>query len=672
MKFSMSRFYITILLCTLLTAFTGIFSPAHPNEHEPLEIEIETTVRGTPLERFMVTTTVISRDEIEKSPAGDLPGLLRGQTGVISMGVANKKGKADLGIRGFGLNYIRVYLDGVPLNTANDRTVDLSLIPLEVIEKVQVIKGPAPVTYGSDAMGGIINIITRSGRDLSGTWAKVSGGSFGAWQGSFLAGGNSGRFSFFAAGKIHGHDGYRPNTRENFTDLFIKTDCDFAPGQRSSLMIFNTTGNRQAPDGINQDGTIRPQASGFLTGSYNWRYSDIIQQGLNLKIGTREDSPERGGYQASFYYRRYDDTLKAMVDPGTATTPPSGSPFAYYQPGRWNYSYWESNIYGGDLRFMVPAVNHRLTLGGAFERSSFRDTYMGRANPQDPPGSMGLPKHQWDRDYMAPWTRLDYSSLYLQDEIRLNRELNLTLGIRSDSFEKSKPSINGIVNLVYEKDNNTWRATLGKTGRFPSLKELEGRGGNPNLVAESAVNCELGYRHREENLVDLETALAYSTIRNLITPGDPTSLYSPKENIGLVKLLSWEAGITRQWDRLRGRMGYTYLNRVSPVLTGEWEEIPRHKYIAQLEWEKEKSLCWAVQGIFYSNRKTGDPDIPRIPGYGIVNVRLAYPNLTGQPVEGFPLGIELKVDNILNKEYQNRLYYPAPGRWITGTVTYRF
>ena len=660
-----------VIFLIMMIFISPLFSkPVFADEEEPIELEVETTVTATPLEKFLVTTGVIKKEDIEKSPARDVSDLLRDVNGVISLGPANKKAKADIGIRGFGMNYIRVFIDGVPLNTANDRTVDFTLIPKEIIERIEVIKGPAPVTYGSDSMGGIINIVTKSGRDNKAVYAKATGGGYGTAEGSVIAGGGKKNFGYFVMAKSRKMDGYRDHTADNFTDIFLKADYDFTKDTNMMFLFMNTNGDREAPNGVNPDGTMRKQTQGFWSGSYNWEYQDIVQQMFNLKLEKKAD--KKIGYRVNVFYKKYDDALRAWVDEGTPIKPPAGSPFQYYRAGAWNYSYWESYIYGGDFRVVVPAGKHKITAGYALERSSFKDTYSGRSSQNDPEGSYSLPQEEWNRDYMNPWTDLNYNSVYVQDEVALNPSLILTVGLRSDSYSKSDSSLNGIANLVYTKGKNTWRATVGKTGRFPTLKELEGRGGNPDLKPEAAWNYEIGFRHREPKNLDFEAAVYYSSINNLIQPVDPTDGFSIKENVSNVKIFGGEANVIKSWGNLQGRLGYTYIHRTSPPLTSDWEEVPMHKGLAELRWDKEDSLCWGIQGVFMGSKKTGDADIDRIPGYAIANLVLSYPSFKTLDKQGKPYQVELKVTNLFDKEYQNRLYYPAPGRWVTGSLKYRF
>lgn len=667
------RLILILMTILLISVFLASPSPALAEEKEnedekPVELEIETTVSAPPIEKFLVTTSVITKEDIEKNPGRDMADLLRDQNGVFSPGIANKKGKADIDIRGFGMNYIRVFIDGVPLNTANDRTVDFSLIPTEYIERIEVIKGPAPVIYGSDSMGGIINIVTKSGRDNKAIYAKLTGGGFGYADGSAVVGGGNKKLGYFVMAKSRKTDGYRDHTAENFTDLFLKADYDLQKDTNLSFFFFNTNGYREAPNAVNPDGSMRKQTSGFWAGSYDWEYSDILQQGWSLKV---EHKPEKKiGYMANIYYRTYQDTLLAYVDPGTQIKPPASSPFAYYQAGAWNYSYWDSKVYGGDLRFLIPLKSHKLTVGGSVERDAFQDTYTGRSNPNDPEGSLSRPKEEWNKDYLNPWRDLKSSSLYIQDEIKLDPKLTLTLGLRNDSYSETSTSLNGIANLVYNNGNNTWRATVGKTGRFPTLKELEGSSGNSDLVPESAWNYELGYRHRQPKFLDVEAAVYYSTIKNLIEHSDPNDSSSIYENISQVKILGAEANVIKKWNNLQARLGYTYTNRVSP--SSSWEEVPRNKFLADVRWEKEKSLCWAIQGVAVSDRKTGDDEIDTLPGYGIVNLLVAYPSFGTKSDSKIPWNVEVKVTNLFDKEYQNRLYYPCPGRWVTGSIKYRF
>src|SRR5699024_4980894 len=141
---------------------------------------------------------VITREDLETQPFHDLTDALRHVEGVSVTGAA---GERDIFIRGMPGAYTLILVDGKRQNTRDSRTngnagYEQSFIPpLEAIDHIEVVRGPMSSLYGSDAMGGVINIITRKvptrWRGSLGTDITVPehGDAGHAWQGQFYAGG---------------------------------------------------------------------------------------------------------------------------------------------------------------------------------------------------------------------------------------------------------------------------------------------------------------------------------------------------------------------------------------------------------------------------------------------------------------------------------------------------
>ncbi len=142
----------------------------------------------------VVTTEVVSRREIENSGASDLASVLTEQTGVQLQG--GHPSGAGVMLQGIGSERVLVMLDGQPLVGRISGNFDLSRIPTGMIERVEVVKGPQSTLYGSEAMGGVVNIVTRTA-DPDGWQAGATflGGSNGRLDGSVSAGGGRGDWS---------------------------------------------------------------------------------------------------------------------------------------------------------------------------------------------------------------------------------------------------------------------------------------------------------------------------------------------------------------------------------------------------------------------------------------------------------------------------------------------
>ena len=142
------------------------------------QIVVTAARREQRLADAVVTTEVVSRGDIERTGASDLASVLVEQTGVQLQG-GHPTG-AGLMLQGIGAERVLVLLDGQPLVGRIAGNFDLSRLPTAMIERVEVVKGPQSTLYGSEAMGGVINVVTRATPDLG--WrgaASVTGGTEG-------------------------------------------------------------------------------------------------------------------------------------------------------------------------------------------------------------------------------------------------------------------------------------------------------------------------------------------------------------------------------------------------------------------------------------------------------------------------------------------------------------
>ena len=146
----------------------------------PLDAVVVTAARREQkLKDVIVATEVIGRAEIQRSGASDLSDVLTEQTGLEFLG--GHPAGAGVMMQGIGSERVLVLLDGQPIAGRIAGEFDVSRIPTSVIEQIEIVKGPQAVLYGSDAMGGVINVITRaanvegfrvSGRATAGTQSR--------------------------------------------------------------------------------------------------------------------------------------------------------------------------------------------------------------------------------------------------------------------------------------------------------------------------------------------------------------------------------------------------------------------------------------------------------------------------------------------------------------------
>lgn len=126
---------------------------------------------------------VLDRTTLEALPANSVSEALRWALGVDLQ--PRSAAQADLSLRGSSFEQVLVLVDGIPVSDAQSGHFDLDLtVPLELVERIEVVRGPASSLYGTDAMGGVVNVVTRKGAPEPTAALRVEGGSFGTLAGS--------------------------------------------------------------------------------------------------------------------------------------------------------------------------------------------------------------------------------------------------------------------------------------------------------------------------------------------------------------------------------------------------------------------------------------------------------------------------------------------------------
>jgi vitamin B12 transporter len=170
---------------------------------------------------------ILDRRAIEALPARSVSEVLGRALGVDLL--ARSHASADVAIRGSGFEQILVMVDGVPVN--DDQTGHFHLdvaVPLAAVERIEVLRGPASALYGSAAVGGVINIVTRRGQpELS---ARMQTGSFGTLAGAVEAAGQRGGWGARISAEHDRADGHRPGTDHAATLARLAMDAPLAGG----------------------------------------------------------------------------------------------------------------------------------------------------------------------------------------------------------------------------------------------------------------------------------------------------------------------------------------------------------------------------------------------------------------------------------------------------------
>ncbi len=164
-----------VLATSIASIFPFVAVHADPAINLP-RVDVTAVRHAQTVDDSLASVTVIDRAEIEKSPAVDVIGLLAQQAGVDISRTGGRGQSSTVFLRGANSNQTLVLIDGIRVASASNSTFDFANIPLDQIDRIEIVRGPRAAFWGSDAIGGVIQIFTRNPRPVE---IRAEVGSYG-------------------------------------------------------------------------------------------------------------------------------------------------------------------------------------------------------------------------------------------------------------------------------------------------------------------------------------------------------------------------------------------------------------------------------------------------------------------------------------------------------------
>ncbi|OGW16660.1 MAG: hypothetical protein A2072_06880, partial [Nitrospirae bacterium GWC1_57_7] len=378
------------------------------------------------------SVTVITGEEIKKSGATTIGDAVNKTVGVSIREYGTPGSTSNPGIRGSFYSQVLVLLNGIRLNSPRDGGFNLTDVPvsLDEIERIEILRGPSSALYGADAMGGVVNIITKK-PDRDEARIGISAGPHGYGADSAGFSGKTGDLHYSVTRERELSDGYRINSDMDRQTLGARIGYDFS----TDSGVVMTSNYISKEIGL-------PGSTDFLTPeSRQWTRDLITGLGYHARFSPGLDAKLNASYNAN--------TLEFRRDLATA-------------PSRH-----ESKTGLVDAQFNWLAASWNVITLGAEARA-------------DRVKSVDSGDHE---------TRLGAG--YLQDEISIDEQLILVLGGRFDdhSVYGTKFSPRGSLRYLIAKTGTVLRVSAGKAFRAPTFNDLYwsdpwGNIGNPDLLPE--------------------------------------------------------------------------------------------------------------------------------------------------------------------------------------------
>ena len=231
-----SSFSIFLALIGLFSAFPSI-TLAQPDDDKKFllmyfkeeELVVESPTRSKKsLTQVAENITVVTADDIKLMNAHTVADVLNGVTGVQVFMTGGPGRSALATIQGSESRHVAVFMDGIPLNNLSDNVTEIGALPVQNIEKIEIIKGPASSAWGS-ALGGVVNIITKSGsRERSGSMVSASyGGKSTADLRLETLGKEKGVGFYITAGRLES-DGFSAHSDVSGNNVYAKLTYDLS------------------------------------------------------------------------------------------------------------------------------------------------------------------------------------------------------------------------------------------------------------------------------------------------------------------------------------------------------------------------------------------------------------------------------------------------------------
>jgi vitamin B12 transporter len=558
----------------------------------------------------------VTKEDIEKREARDVSDVLREVPGLTVSRTGSSGKTTSLFIRGGSSKQALVLWNGVEMNNAYLSAYNFGQLSTAGVEKVEIIRGPYSALYGSDAVSGVVNILTAPVRSALTVDAEAgeNGLRNGMVEGAYV----DSMWSVHGAAERRADDGF--TTNDDFTSNTFVAGVQAAP--RSNLLIGliarRSTYDLGIPRNANSDFTA------FVPTPHRREEGSETQVVLPLRL-------DAGGLR---YELRLTDNERneKFRDPDA----PFGDEFA------------NTDSSTRSARASVqssPMIAGVITLGGEIERSDVDHT-----------DSFGLDVRSQSRNSR---------SLFIEDRVSVpvaGTKLEIAAGARYDRFDTFGSQISPRIGVAIVESSRKWRAAYGTGFRAPAIGELYAPFfGNPDLQAEHSRNFEIGF-DQYLRAATLSVSVFRSTYDDLISYDVIANKFG---NVDRAKAHGVELGASRRFGHLDASISYTWLKAIDAATDEQLVRRPKSSGSVALGYDAHPVSAGLV--VTYAGARRDITDL--LPFGVVINEAHTTADLTVKYQRGGASPF-VKVENATDAKYDEVFGYPSARRRFIAGVRY--
>ncbi len=603
------------LVAGLVAASAGAYADTPTEEQEPIIVTATRTARTA--DESLASVSVITREDIENSKALSVPELLRGIAGVdvVTQGGFGKLSSAFL--RGTNAQQVLVLIDGLKLGSVSAGATAWEFIPLSEIERIEIVRGPRSSLYGSEAIGGVVQIFTRTGAGPATARVEVGAGTEDMRTTSAGIAAGTGRSWYNVSVsrlRTEGIDAREPTVLFGFLPLdepdkdgfhkdalSVRYGHRLANGSEVELFGLNADGNTEFDATTGNEDNFQAQALGA-----RFKHRPAARWNLILEAGRTRDRRRTFREDGSVPDNRFDSEIQTLL--------------------------WQNDISLG--------IDQLLTVGADYRNEEIDSTVEFKESARDNKALFG----QYQRTF---------------------RQQDLLLGLRQDDNEQFGAETTGNVAWGYAfAPEARFVLSYGTGFRAPTFNDLffpDFLGfptSNPNLRPERSRSFELGVSGRFSG--GRWDARAYHTeIKDLIALDQD---FIP-QNLNEAKIDGVEVTASALIGTWTARLA---LSLIDPRDEATGKVLPRRaKETLRFDFERRhKQATLLLSFIAQGSRFDDLANTVEIPGYGVVDLAIRHRLTRDWEVGG-------RVNNLFDKRYQTVDTFNELGRNALFTLAYR-
>ncbi len=634
-----SRTLIVAALAALILS-PSVAQGAQDQAAAPLrhDLVVTATRLGTPEKKVGSSLTVVSGDELVRTGKAFVLDALEAVLGLSTVRNGGLGATSSVTIRGANSEHTLFLLDGLELNDPINpsRSYDVSHLPLSQVERVEILRGPQGLLYGSDALGGVINIITRAAQGRPRLALASSADTLSSLATDVSLAGSGGKtdysFALFherTAGLSAASSAYPGNMeKDGYRNLTLSARVGYAPRPGTGLSF-----TVRAAQALTELDNFGGPAGDDPNNVQN--YGSLLVRGQYRGL-SRSGRWERA-VSLSWLGAKRDNT----------------NPVDAAHPAEWDESLFRSGLLKLDWQnnfFLRPS--NTLTAGLELEQETGRSDYASDS-------AYGPVESHF------PSAAAGSAGIYLLDHWEIRDRFFLTAGIRADRHSRAGTAVTFRVAPAYlvAATGTRLKASLGTGFKSPSLYQLFapatsfGPVGNPQLRPERALGWDAGV---EQRLAADRLIFGLTWFENSFRDLVSFDFAAGYVNIGRARTKGLEASAeARPADGLRVSASYTRLSARDADAGTELLRRPRDKFSAAAGFRLFRHFDLAARALWVGRRLDRDfsayPYVTiALPGYLLLDAVLST-------ALGPRLDLFIAVENILNTRYESVWGYGAPG-----------